>query len=112
MVADEVQRAVVGDLGTSIASNRPVRDEVLSALSNTMILSLSAVMMAFSLAFVLGAIAVLVSDMVTPNRNGAPIAVALAALGATAALLVNQGGSSASALGGSYVAVDRASDAA
>ncbi|MEY3472029.1 MAG: hypothetical protein RLY63_704, partial [Chloroflexota bacterium] len=36
---------------------------------------------------VLGAIAVLVSDMVTPNRNRAPIAVALAALGAAAALL-------------------------
>jgi len=53
---------------------------------------------------VLGAIAVLASDMITPNRNHAPVAVALAALGATAALLINQGGSTASALSGSYVA--------
>jgi peptide/nickel transport system permease protein len=52
-----VQRAAMGDLGISLASNRPVRDEVLGALSNTMILSLSAVLIAFSLAFVLGAIA-------------------------------------------------------
>ena len=48
----------------------------------------------------LGAIAVLASAMITPNRNHAPVAVALAALGATAALLINQGGSTASALGG------------
>jgi hypothetical protein len=53
---------------------------------------------------IVGAIAVLVSDMITPNRNHAPVAVALAALGGTAALLINQGGSSATALGGSYVA--------
>lgn len=52
-----LQRAVTGDLGMSIANNRPVLDEVLNALSNTIILSLSAVLIAFSLAFVLGAIA-------------------------------------------------------
>lgn len=51
-----------------------------------------------------GAIAVLASDMITPNRNRAPIAVALAALGGAAALLINQGTSTATALGGSYVA--------
>ena len=53
---------------------------------------------------IVGAIAVLISDMITPNRNHAPIAVALAALGTTATLLINQGGSTATALGGSYVA--------
>ncbi len=59
-----LQRAVIGDLGTSIASDRPVLDEVLKALSNTIILSLSAVMIAFSLAFTLGAIAAYVRGSV------------------------------------------------
>lgn len=52
-----LQRAVTGDLGISIANNQPVLKEVLKALSNTIVLSLSAVLIAFSLAFVLGAIA-------------------------------------------------------
>jgi NADH-quinone oxidoreductase subunit N len=52
---------------------------------------------------VIGSIAVLISDMITPNRHHAPIAVALAFLGVSAASLINQSGSSATALGGSYV---------
>ncbi len=52
-----LQRAVTGDLGTSIANDRPVLDEVLKALSNTIVLSLSAVVIAFTLAFTLGAAA-------------------------------------------------------
>jgi len=50
-------RAVTGDLGTSLQTNRPVLDEVSRALSNTVIISFGAVMLAFSLAFVLGTIA-------------------------------------------------------
>lgn len=49
--------ALTGDLGSSIQSNRPVLDEVLSALSNTVIISAAAVLLAFTLAFVLGTIA-------------------------------------------------------
>jgi peptide/nickel transport system permease protein len=50
-------RAATGDLGVSLQTNRPVIDEVSRALSNTVIISLGAVMLAFSLAFVLGTIA-------------------------------------------------------
>lgn len=50
-------RAATGDLGVSLQTNRPVLDEVSRALSNTVIISLGAVMLAFSLAFVLGTIA-------------------------------------------------------
>jgi peptide/nickel transport system permease protein len=50
-------RAVSGDLGVSLQTNRPVLQEVSRALSNTVIISLGAVMLAFSLAFVLGIIA-------------------------------------------------------
>ncbi len=52
-----LMRAVTGDLGMSIANNRPVLDEVLKALSNTIVLSFCAVAIAFSLAFTFGAIA-------------------------------------------------------
>ena len=52
-----LQKAVTGDLGLSLSNRRPVLDEVLKALSNTIVLSLSAVTVAFSLAFVLGTIA-------------------------------------------------------
>ncbi|PZO03096.1 MAG: ABC transporter permease [Hyphomicrobiales bacterium] len=52
-----LMRAVVGDLGVSIQSNRPVIDEVLRALANTVFLSFGAVMLAFSIAFVLGTLA-------------------------------------------------------
>jgi len=47
-------RAVTGDLGTSLQTSRPVLGEVSRALSNTVIISLGAVMLAFSLAFVFG----------------------------------------------------------
>jgi peptide/nickel transport system permease protein len=50
-------RAATGDLGVSLQTNRPVLDEVSRALSNTVIISFGAVMLAFSLAFVLGTIA-------------------------------------------------------
>jgi peptide/nickel transport system permease protein len=50
-------RAASGDLGVSLQTNRPVFDEVTRALSNTVIISFGAVMLAFSLAFVLGTIA-------------------------------------------------------
>jgi len=50
-------RAATGDLGVSLQSNRPVLDEVSRALSNTVVISFGAVMLAFSLAFVLGTIA-------------------------------------------------------
>jgi peptide/nickel transport system permease protein len=52
-----LMRAVSGDLGVSLQTSRPVLDEVSRALSNTVIISLGAVMLAFSLAFVLGTIA-------------------------------------------------------
>jgi peptide/nickel transport system permease protein len=50
-------RALAGDLGTSLQSNRPVLDEVMRALSNTIVIALGAVLLAFSLAFVFGTIA-------------------------------------------------------
>src|SRR5262245_43762543 len=50
-------RAVAGDLGVSLQTNRPVISEVSRALSNTVVISSGAVLLAFSLAFVLGTIA-------------------------------------------------------
>jgi peptide/nickel transport system permease protein len=50
-------RAIGGDLGVSLQTSRPVFDEVTRALSNTIVISLGAVILAFSLAFVLGTIA-------------------------------------------------------
>jgi len=50
-------RAVTGDLGTSLQTGRPVISEVGRALSNTIVISLGAVLLAFSLAFVLGTLA-------------------------------------------------------
>jgi peptide/nickel transport system permease protein len=52
-----LQRALSGDLGASIQTHRPVVVEVMSALSNTFVISVGAVSLAFSLAFVLGNIA-------------------------------------------------------
>ncbi|MDH7797572.1 MULTISPECIES: ABC transporter permease [unclassified Beijerinckia] len=52
-----LQRALTGDLGISLQTNRPVIQEVLSALSNTFVISVGAVLLAFSLAFILGTIA-------------------------------------------------------
>jgi peptide/nickel transport system permease protein len=50
-------RAASGDFGVSLQTSRPVLSEVSRALSNTVVISLGAVMLAFSLAFVLGTIA-------------------------------------------------------
>jgi peptide/nickel transport system permease protein len=50
-------RAVSGDLGTSIQTNRPVLGEVLGALSHTLVISTGAVLTAFPLAFLLGTLA-------------------------------------------------------
>src|SRR5262245_23777818 len=50
-------RAASGDLGVSLQTNRPVINEVSRALSNTVIISLGAVLLAFSLAFALGTVA-------------------------------------------------------
>ena len=50
-------RAARGDLGVSLQTSRPVFDEVSRALSNTVTISLGAVMLAFSLALVLGTVA-------------------------------------------------------
>ncbi|HKU98294.1 MAG TPA: ABC transporter permease [Vineibacter sp.] len=50
-------RAVTGDLGVSLQTSRPVIGEVSRALSNTIIVSAGAVVVAFTLAFVLGTIA-------------------------------------------------------
>jgi peptide/nickel transport system permease protein len=50
-------RALTGDLGTSLQTGRPVITEVGRALSNTIVISLGAVLLAFSLAFVLGTLA-------------------------------------------------------
>ena len=52
-----LQRALTGDLGISIQTNRPVTVEVLGALSNTFIIAVGAVLLAFTLAFVLGTFA-------------------------------------------------------
>jgi len=52
-----LQRAVTGDLGFSLQTNQPVLTEVVSALGNTFIIAIGAVLIAFSLAFVLGTIA-------------------------------------------------------
>lgn len=49
-----LERAVTGDLGVSIQTNRPVLGEVLKALSNTIIISLGAVLLAFTIAFIFG----------------------------------------------------------
>jgi peptide/nickel transport system permease protein len=52
-----LMRAVSGDLGVSLQTNRPVLDEVSRALSNTVVISLGAVMVAFTLGFALGTVA-------------------------------------------------------
>jgi peptide/nickel transport system permease protein len=49
--------ALSGDFGTSIATGRPVVEEVGTALSHTAILAISACLLAFSLAVVLGTLA-------------------------------------------------------
>lgn len=51
----------------------------------------------------LTAVAVLLSDAITPNRKYAPISVALAGLGVTAWILLQQSGGVVTALNGAYV---------
>lgn len=60
-----LMRALGGDLGMSIATDRPVSTEVARALGNTIVLSVSAVVLAFTVAFVLGTLAA--------YYNGGPI---------------------------------------
>jgi len=50
-------RAATGNLGISIQTNRPVLGEVTRALSNTLIVSIGAVLLSFPLAFLLGTLA-------------------------------------------------------
>ena len=50
-------RAVTGDLGNSVASGQPVAAEVMSAVGNTILLSLCAALVGFTLGAVLGFVA-------------------------------------------------------
>jgi len=50
-------RALSGDFGMSIQTNRPVLGEVLHALANTLYVSIGAVTVAFPLALLLGTLA-------------------------------------------------------
>jgi peptide/nickel transport system permease protein len=50
-------RAVQGDLGLSLQTHRQVLTEVMGALSNTLVISAAAVIIAFTLAFALGIVA-------------------------------------------------------
>ena len=52
-----LKRALTGDFGVSLQSNRPVIDEVIPALRKTMMLAMVATGLAFSIAFVLGVLA-------------------------------------------------------
>ncbi|MFY7960575.1 MAG: ABC transporter permease [Elsteraceae bacterium] len=50
-------RAATGDLGRSIATGRPVTDEVLKAVSNTLILAVGATLVGFTLGCLFGGVA-------------------------------------------------------
>ena len=50
-------RVAVGDFGRSIATGRPVADEIARSLGNTVLLASVSVLIAFSIAFVMGTIA-------------------------------------------------------
>ncbi|WPZ33873.1 ABC transporter permease [Thalassobaculum sp. OXR-137] len=50
-------KVLTGDLGNSIATGRAVTDELFKALGNTILLAAGAVIVAFSLAFVMGLVA-------------------------------------------------------
>lgn len=54
---DWLARAVTGDLGISLQSNRPVLDEVTRAFRNTLAIAVAAVILAFVLATFLGVLA-------------------------------------------------------
>lgn len=50
-------KVLTGDFGLSIATGRPVTDEIFKALGNTIMLAVGAVLIAFTLAFTLGTVA-------------------------------------------------------
>src|ERR1041384_5604589 len=52
-----LERLLVGDLGISFFTNRPVADELFGALGNTLMLALPAAVLGFSLGVVLGSLA-------------------------------------------------------
>jgi peptide/nickel transport system permease protein len=52
-----LRRVVQGDLGNSLATRRPVLGEIRGALGNTLVLAVSAALVAFTLGVVLGTIA-------------------------------------------------------
>jgi peptide/nickel transport system permease protein len=52
-----LERVLTGDLGVSIATRRPVIDEISLALANTSLLALFAVPIAFSIGYAMGAVA-------------------------------------------------------
>ena len=52
-----ISRAAMGDLGRSIATGRPVTDEVFKAVGNTLILAVAATLIGFSLGCVFGGLA-------------------------------------------------------
>ena len=54
---DWLARAVTGDLGTSLQSNRPVLNEVTRAFGNTLMIAVAAVIVAFVLATIFGTLA-------------------------------------------------------
>lgn len=54
---DWLGRALTGDLGTSLQTNRPVLEDVTRAFANTLAIALIAVTLAFALAFTLGTLA-------------------------------------------------------
>lgn len=52
-----LQRAVQGDLGYSVATGRPVLNDILAALRNTLLLAMAAGILGFSLGILLGTLA-------------------------------------------------------
>lgn len=52
-----LSRVLTGNLGMSIANNTPVADEVMRAFSNTIVIALIAVVIAFVLSMILGVVA-------------------------------------------------------
>jgi peptide/nickel transport system permease protein len=50
-------RVAVGDFGRSIATGRPVAEEIARSLGNTVLLAVLSVLVAFSIAFILGTVA-------------------------------------------------------
>jgi peptide/nickel transport system permease protein len=54
---DWLMRALAGDLGMSLQTNRPVLSEVVRAFGNTLAIAVGAVVIAFVLAFALGTLA-------------------------------------------------------